>query len=371
MKNDTIRRIDGLLERRIVLIVVIAAVVPAFGLTDVLVNRYRDSRQGLAQEWTTRGQQDLAARPGAAVEDFQTALSYAPDRSDTRFLLAKALIADHRPSEASSQLLTLSDEQPGSGEINLELARIAGGEQDLPTAVRYYHAAIDGAWESGATTARREARLELARLLMAHGQAVRAQAELIALIDDLPMDVRLITEVGKLLADAGAPVRALSLFRRALELDPVDVRAASLAGELEFKSGDLVAARRDLRTAARNGALDPEARDMLDVANRALALDPYVDRLGGTGRASRALRALDIAKARLNRCAPMPELQMRMDAAAKIRPRALARDADLIDQTMELVFDVEKLAPGSCGGDTPDDRALAIIGSKHATAQSQ
>ena len=370
MKDDTIRRIDGLLERRIVLSVVIAAVVPAFVVTDVLVNRYRDSRQALAQEWTSRGAQDLSARPTAAVEDFQTALSYAPDRTDSRFLLAKALIAAHRPSEASAQLLTLSDDKPGSGEINLELARIAAEEQDVTTAVRYYHAAIDGAWESGATTARREARLELARLLMAHGQPVRAQAELIALIDDLPMDVKLITDVGKLLADAGAPVRALSLFRRALELDPVDVRAASLAGELEFKSHDLAAARRDLMTAAAHGPLDADARDMLDVANRALDLDPYVDRIGGRARAARARRALEIGKARLDRCQPMPALQARMDAAKKIRPQALARDADMVDEVMELVFDIEKLPSGSCGGDTPDDRALAIVASRHS-AQSQ
>src|SRR5262249_11403329 len=80
-----------------------------------------------------------------------------------------------------------------------------GQRGDLVDAVRFYHGAIDGAWEEGgAAAARRDARLELVRLLLNSGQNLRAQAELIALVGDLPPDATLITDVGDLLVEAGA-----------------------------------------------------------------------------------------------------------------------------------------------------------------------
>src|SRR4051812_47525381 len=197
------------LDRRIVMGVVLAATVPAFALTQLIVNRYRDQRQRLSLEWSARGQQQLAAEPSAAVTDFLTALSFG-DRTSDRFLLAKALVGAGRPAEARAQLASLIVEDPGNSDVNLELARIAASEGDVDASVRYYHAAVDGVWRVNPMAARRQARIELARLLMGHGQQVRAQAELIALIDELPPDARIITDVGNLLVDAGAYARALT-----------------------------------------------------------------------------------------------------------------------------------------------------------------
>src|SRR5436305_13779978 len=98
--------IGSALDRRIVLGVVLAATIPACGVTQLIVNRYRDQRQRLALEWSARGQQRLAAEPAAAVTDFLTALSYG-DRTSDRFLLAKALVGTGRRAEARAQLAPL------------------------------------------------------------------------------------------------------------------------------------------------------------------------------------------------------------------------------------------------------------------------
>jgi tetratricopeptide (TPR) repeat protein len=369
------------MRRRIVMGAVIAAIVPAFGLTQLVVNGYRDRRQKLSLEWSARGRSELASRPVSAVEDFETALSYGPDRTSDRFLLAEALVAARRPAEASAQLLALASEDPGNANVNLELARIAASAGVLDDAVRYYHAAIDGVWNSEAMLSRRDARIELARLLMAHGEQVRAQAELIALIDELPPDPALLSGVGSLLVEAGAGARALALFRRALAIDPANARAARLAGETEFRSGDIRSARRDLMAAADHGGLDDETRGLLDVSERVLALDPFVDRLRVQTRAQRAARAVAIAGARLERCrqawtadanvAPtLDSLTGRLTAAAGLRLQSLERDPDLIDDSAGVALEIEKLPSGACGAGTPDDRALAVIASQHG-AQPQ
>jgi len=342
------------------------------------VSRYRDGREALAADWSRRGQADLTARPYDAVTDFSTALAYGPDRAGDRFLLAKALISARRSPEAEAQLQALAAEDPANSEVNLELARIAAAEGALDNAVRYYHAAVDGVWTSNAVVSRRNARIELARVLMAHGQAVRAQGELIALIDELPEDSMLLTDIAGLLADAGATARALGLARRALAAAPADPRAATLAGELEFKSGDIPAAARDLSAAQASGTLDDDARRMLEVGRQVLALDPYTGRLNVHARAMRALRALAIARARFERCSEswiadpnigpsLGALGMRLAAAGRRTAAALERDSDLIDEVTTVAFDVEKLPAGGCGGETVDDRALSLIGRQHAS----
>ncbi len=359
------------MNRRIVLGLIIVALVPSFVVTQLLVNRYRDERRALATEWGERGQQDVSTRPAAAVTDFQTALSYEPSRTDVRFRLAEALTASNRLSEASAQLLTLLYDEPSRGDVNLALARLAAKRDDLDDAVRYYHAAIDGIWTTPAVDARRDARIELARLLMTRGQPVRAQAELISLIDDLPPNAMLITDVAALLAEAGAQSRALTLLRRALELDPQDVRAAQLAAALEYHNGDLAAARRDLLAASKVAPLPNDSRDILEVVDRTLALDPYADHLSIRTRADRAMRLLAVAKARLEQCNnEPPDLAERVDREMKRQPIELERDADLIDEVTSVAFEVERLPQGSCGAESIDDRALALIASRHTT-QSQ
>jgi predicted Zn-dependent protease len=364
------------LDRGLVMAAIVASIVPAFWLTDAFVDRYHDRRQTLALEWSRRGEHDLDKQPGDAVVDFETALSYRPDRTADRFRLATALIAAKRPAEARAHLVTLWTEEPGDGQFNLALARLAAGDGKGEEAVRYYHAAIDGAWDGAAPAARRVARLELARLLMANGQPMRAQAELIALIDDLPPDPQMLTEVGNLLVEAGAPTRAVELFQRALVLDPANGGAARLAGESAFRAGDYAEAHRFLLAASAREPLDGTAREMFDVSDGVVALDTSVAGIGAKGRAERVVRGVAIASARLARCeaastspstqSQVADLKARIERSSRTSPQVFERDSDLLDKTIALVFEVERLPTAECGVDSVGDRALAILAGQNA-----
>lgn len=366
-------------NRRFLLAIALSGLVPAFALTHLLVSQYKAQRLRLADEWSARGHRDLASKPGVAAVDFQTALSYEPDRAMDRLRLSQALTAANRPAEAQAELLTLWTETPGDGEVNLELARLSASSGNVSDAVRYYHAAIDGAWDANAAVARRQSRLELAKLLLAQGQQLPAQAELIALIDDLPSDSDVMTEVGGLLAEAGADDRAMTVLRSALMLDPANVMAATLAGRIAYRTGDYDAARGFLTPPATTGSLDPGTRAMLDVSNRIVALDPFARRLGTSGRVQRILEALDVATSRLMRCqihaqggdeaaARLIDLGMRAQAAGKLRRVTLERDPDLSDRVMSLVFEIEALPGDVCGDASTDDRALQLIAEQRQPA---
>ena len=362
-------------EPRFTLGVVIVALAPAFGATQAIVSHYRSQRHDLAVEWTARGQRDFPDNPTAAVADFQTALSYSGGDPDGRLQLAQALIAAKRPSEAQAHLLTLWAEEPGNGPINLALARLAAAQGDVSQSVRYYDAAIDGAWRSEATTARRDARLELARFLISKGQNIRAQAELIALIDDLPREPQAMTAVAALLIEAGADTRAIGLLQRALDIDPRNGQAARLAGEIEFRSGNYAQARQYLAIGATGGTLTPDDQASLDVSTRVLRLDPSARGLTTRERARRLLLDFDVASLRLERCqalgpsdatvaARVADLTERAARIAKLTQRRLELDADLMDEVSDLVFAVEALPASACAPDSPDDRALQLVAAR-------
>jgi len=247
-----------MLRQRTLLMLTIAGIVPAFLIINVLVGMARARQQGLADEWAARGARDLAGgAPGAAAEDFRAAQAFARDRSQYRLQLAQALLAAGRSLEARSELETLWSEAPGSGLVNEQLARLAAGQGADADAIRYYHAAIDGAWYGNGGVARRSARLELARLFFSRGRVPQAQAEIAVLISD----------------------------------PPVDPRAWRLAGEVAFALGDYRGAVQGLTEAARANELDEPTRELLVRASRVVALDPYARALGARQRLRRVLRA--------------------------------------------------------------------------------
>lgn len=363
---------------RTILAAVVAGLIPAFVITHLVDARFKSDRQRLAFEWTSNGVRDLGRNSDAAVADFETALAYGPDDAANRLRLATALIAAKRPNEAEAHLRTLWSEEPGSGRINLELARLAAQRDDLADAVRYYHAAIDGAWDGGAAAARRNARLELARLLLKSGQNVRAQAELIALVDDLPPDATLVTDVGDLLVAAGAEGRAVAVFARALMLDPANRRAAESAGRVEFREANYARATEYLTRAAGTGPLEPPVRSMLDLSRRVLALDPSAARLTARERSRRLQAALAAARERLGRCAAgmadadsagrIGDLAARDNAIEQARERRRGGiDPEYQDDITTLVFAIESLPERTCGPDTVDDRALQLIAGQERT----
>jgi tetratricopeptide (TPR) repeat protein len=361
---------------RVRLAIVILGIVPAFVLTFLLVSRYKAQRVQFAREWTVRGERDMKRSPAAAVADFETALAYGPDDAARRLRLAEALTASGARHEARAHLLTLWAQTPGDGRLNVDLARLAAADGDVTEATRYYHAAIDGAWDIGAAAARRTARVELAALLLRAGQPVHAQAELIALVDDLPPDAALITRVGRMLVDAGAESRSIPLFERARALDRKNGTAALLEGEVQFRARRYTAAHQLLAEAKHDGAtLSTADETMLAASARIPELDALAERLTVRQRLARARQGLTIAHNRLARCqahavqpdavATVADLSNQADALDRLSARALARDPDRITDLVALVAAIEGLPSSLCGTDTADDRALQQIAIDH------
>jgi tetratricopeptide (TPR) repeat protein len=173
-------------------------------LTGILVRGFDARRAQLAQRWYSRGERDLQQGVSIqAVNEFQTALAYSQNDSNYRLKLALALMQAGKWDEARAHLLNLWERRPGDGEVNLLLARIFAHQGPGSNAVRYYHGAIYGVWETDPLAKREAARFELVDFLLSKGQQEAAQAELIALSADAPAAAADQLRLANLLLDAG------------------------------------------------------------------------------------------------------------------------------------------------------------------------
>lgn len=349
------------------LILVIAAF---FSLTTFASHTYRRKQDQFGRRWFAHGERALKnSQPAEAVEDFRNALAYARDNDLYRLRLAQALMADHRPQEARSHLLSLWEKEPGDGTINLELARLAVMWGDTRQAVRYYDAAIYGMWADEPLAQRLRVRFELSEYLLRRNapQDVKdAQAELIALAAELPpQDAAGQARLGTLLMQAGLYARALAAFRNALTDQPNLLPALKGAGEAAFRMGEYQTARHYLLPVVAQEPKDEQSSELLSTSEAVLKLDPFERGLSSQERARRAMRDFQLALTRAEKCPSpaadlSPLLQQADSRKASIREDLLARNPDALDKTMDLVFRLEKAA-GSCGPATPEDKALALL----------
>jgi tetratricopeptide (TPR) repeat protein len=337
------------------------ALVPAFLLTAIAARNHHATVESFSREWHERGDRQLAAGdPAAAVESFRTALAYSREDPDNRLRLAQALIASGRPDVARTHLLALWERQPGRGILNLELARLAAADRQAEDAVRFYHQAVLGSWESAPAEHRRTTLFELSRLLLEQRRHADARVELLRLASDLPADPPLLNEVATLLLDAGAPSDALAIYDRALVLDRSNADALAGAGQAAFSLARYGMAETHLRRAVAAGRTDTAG--LLAAAHDVLALDALARSVSVAERARRAARAFDLAVARLKRCAPKTEpgqpasgpaelqaIWPEIDRIrARVRERVLVGDPELRQQTVDLAFRIAVRAESRC-----------------------
>ncbi len=342
----------------------VLSLVPFFGGVSALVNGARARRQQIAVDWAARGDRDLkAGRAGRAADEYRSAQEYTRDSNAYRLQLAEALVADKHPDQARGQLLALWAELPADAVVNLELGRIAAAKGDTSEAVRFFHGAIDGVWGQDGTASRRNARFELARYLIGKGDGTKAQAELIALVDELPPDPALMTDTAALLLKTGSSQRAEALLDKALTLSPGNARALQLAGEASFSQADYQMAARYFDRAAKLAPLDAEHERIRNLSTRILAIDPFARGISSRGRVRRVVDAFRIAQVSLDQCPAdaLPDLRARVTAAEpKTTESILAHDADAVDETIALVTDIEA-ATGGCAPGGIDDAALRLV----------
>ena len=360
---------------RHVLLLSIVFLVPAFLLTRWLVAAYDAYDLGVAAEWYQQGERDLrGGRLTEAVDDYRAALAHARENRGYRLRLAQALERAGALDAASADLRRLWEGDPSNSVVNLELARVSRRQGGFTDAVRYYNNAIYGVWPGDAAARRRDTQLELIDYLLANHRNADALAGLIALAADLPPDAGLRMAVGTRMLKAGAEQEALQEFRQAATLDPQSASALSAAGSLALRLGQFADAERDLGLAVRAGDESPATAKQLSLARAVLDLDPFAPRLGSAQRVRRVRDAFDLATASFGRCvAAMPPgegavqdaaaaLHARLaDAAKPLRGREAA-DADLQQDTMDLVFDIEEFVASHCALVSGNDEALLALG---------
>jgi tetratricopeptide (TPR) repeat protein len=356
-----------------------------------LSRAYHAQRAALGDRWFSRGVTDLnALRFDSAVTEFRAALLYAPDNYDYRLSLAEALIGVKRTSEAYSYLANLWERQPENGVVNLELARIAAQRGQTEQAKRYYHNAIYAVWPSDQEGKRRDTRLELIEYLLRIHDAAEAQAELIALQENLGDDPSQQQRVGDLFLGALDYEHALVAFNTSLKSDPHDQAALAGAGLAAFQLGRYPLAEHYLQDTVASNLGDTQSANLLKTTELVLRMDPFRRQLSVAHRADIVVEAFETAGQRLRSCgiatsaatsaaisATTPATSGTVSSAqatladswAKMKPRIseedLRRDPDLVENAMDLVFRIERQTNATCGTPAGADLALLLIAKLH------
>ncbi len=347
-----------------------------------LSRAYQAQREALGNRWFTRGVADLnAKRFDAAVTEFRAALLYSRDDYYYQLNLAEALIGSHQTGQASAYLLNLWDREPENGQVNLELARIAAQKGQTTDAVRYYHNAVYAAWPRDQETQRREARLELIGLLLRTNAKTQAQAELIALAENVGDDPAQQARIGDLFVRAEDYEHALAAYRLSLKYDRHNSSALTGAGYAAFELGQYPVAEHYLQMALSENPNDTQAEERLKTAEMVVRMDPFRNQISSAERNRIVVEAFATAGERLSRC-PVPKSATAVSAGsppvspanlsdqwAALKPqvteRDLRRDPDLGQTAMDLVFRIERQTSTVCGTPSGADLALLLIAREH------
>jgi tetratricopeptide (TPR) repeat protein len=368
-----------ILSRELVMLLCVLALLVLLALTALFSRLYHKKVHTLADAMFAQGEADeQAGQVKAALTDYRNALAYNPTNPLFQFHLAKALAAAQRHEEARSYLLNLLSESPGSGEVNLELARIAAYENSMADAMRYYQGAIYGEWASDPMAKRWAVRRELCETLLNRGEVEQAAPEVIALAENTPAgDAVRLKIAGQLFLRTQQWTRALDLYRGLLAADGNDQESLAGAAQAAFQLGQYNTAMEYFNQLPRERREQPDLASPFAMTGRILAMDPFLSGLSAELRAQRAANALALVQTRAENCArqtgqsleqtpPTTELQRLYEQGKDLQqdwvPRYLERFPDRLDAAMGYVFAVENAAANACGEPQGDDRGLWLLG---------
>jgi Flp pilus assembly protein TadD len=391
-------------------------------LTNYLYQSYASHQVSLAARWLQRGDQALRDnKPQAAIDALSSALAYAPNDRSTAIKLAEALASAGRVQEATVYFNALLESQQGNGLINLQLARLAARQGNESQAIEDFQKAIYGNWEGDGYVRRREVRFELINYLIAHHRLDQARSELLVASGNAPSDdISVQLEIARNMERAQDPSDAFHLYRTILHHHPSLREALDGAGRTAFQLGRFLDAKhylaRSLELPSTEADSDENAvsalqqsRDQLSEASRILALYPS-SRLPPHERDARILTARKLAMARLTTCVnakaaapatpsaapaqkgssnPLQSLASRFtrqpskpagnQAAApavdplqglverwqklppKVSSAELAKDPELAETQIQLIYDTELVTQQVCGAPSGDDALLLKI----------
>lgn len=283
-------------------------------MTYALFHSFAAHRHMLEQRWQGRAEAALAqGHPEAAINDLHSALAFASEdrAADYHALeveLAMSLASAGRIQEAQTYFRTLLEVEPGSGIINLQLARLAVRLGNTQNAIDYYQASIDGTWNGDGYVRRRQIRLELARMLIDKSLLPEARNQLLVAAGNAPEDHALQLQVADLLLTAADPNDAMDLYKRAARTRVVRLQALEGEARAAISLGRYLEAHTFLDAAVGESSfrnqpapLQAAVRGELDQANRILALYPAPN-LPVWVQAQRIAAVAQLAMNRLQAC---------------------------------------------------------------------
>jgi tetratricopeptide (TPR) repeat protein len=390
---QTAARTPGMYHRERVLIACVVLLVALFAFTAFIARQYHRTVHRLGDDWYAKGEAAMkTGQTAVAVSDYRNALVYKPDDEGFQFHLALALAGAGREDEARSYLLTLLTESPGSGPINLALARVAVNLNNHSGVIRYYHNAIYGVWPADPLRQRWDVRRELCEYLLNQHDLQDAEPDLIALAQETPpTDSARENISGDLLSRAGMWIRALAAYRAALAIQRDDTHALAGAGRAAFQLAMFSDAAAYLQRLPQPDRLAPDVADILALSQEAATMNALRPGLRAAEAAKRAAKALSVAGARISSCAqtkgetltpnprattPPTDLQKLYATAHQNRQiwseMNLAQHPDQVVAAMTFAVQAEKAASAECGPpQTIADRALALIANSAARPPSE
>jgi tetratricopeptide (TPR) repeat protein len=351
-----------------------------FVLFTAAVSRmYHKSIHVLADNWFDQGEASFRAGDiKSALTDYRNALVYSPDNAKFQFHLAQALSAAGRGDEGRSYLLNLLSESPGSGDVNLTLARIAAHKGLNSEALRYYHGAIYGEWDNDPISRRWQVRRELAEYLLDHGLQQQAVPEIIALADSTPAnDTEQLRVAGNLSLRAKLWTRALEVSRTILSANANNEDALLGAATSAFNLGQYSAALDYFDRLPEKDREAPGVAEMHKTAQQINEMNAFLPGLSREAKARRAASALSLAANRLQQCASQVGQSLPATPAQTQLQKALAESKELtaeqswqniakhpetLDELMGHAFEMENAAAAVCGEPEGADRALWLLG---------
>jgi CIC family chloride channel protein len=347
----------------------IAALVLAVLITAFLSYFYRTQRITRAQQFFEQGNQFMQAdRYEEAIENYRRALSVSHS-SEHRLALAAALVKAGRLNEAEIYLRELLREDPNSGPANLWLGRDLLQRADTEQAIAHYHRAIYGSWAKDAAASRVQARLELVNGLGKLDAKQQAQAELLALVADMPPDLEIRKRVGQLLLRFGLRRNSAELFQNIVRTAKSDPEAWAGLGEAQMAVGDLSSARRAFLETVRLAPDNDTYRKRLQLVEQVMALNPTLRGLQSADRFQRSRKLLEAAVGALERCLPASpaavpkQARSLADAARKtllrrVRPRSYR---DEVDSNITLAQQIWGERIDICGPAPPGEDPLSRV----------
>lgn len=376
------RTVFRIFQKQIAMIVVLAAgAALLFFFTRSMAALNRRASVGIAREWYERAEKALkGGDKEAALAALRRATTNDHDELRYAIALANTLASVGHDEEARESLLRLRERNPESGEINLDLARLAANRKDVDEAAHYYHNALYGMWPTDELAAkRRSVRLEFARFLLNNHRTSDAIPELLLLESEVPDDLASQLQLGRLFLDADEAQHALTRFSEALKIAPQNTTALAGSGESEFRLGNYARAQRYLESAMKSGATESSVQHLLQVADLIVANDPLGARVGANERHRRLRVLIDNAVDRLRTCLgrltpAIPDGLQALAAEAaetqsELRSVKLKGDPDTIRSVLNLAYRIELVVPRDCGGPSDLDEAIVAIARSHRVTE--